>query len=48
MAINYNKYINSTGTHYISNTGHDERGKYQGGQAGGYTLMRESYRHTEE
>ena len=34
MAINYNKYINSTGTHYISNTGHDERGKYQGGQAG--------------
>ena len=34
MAINYNKYLDSTGTHYISNTGHDERGKYQGGQAG--------------
>lgn len=30
----YSKYINSTGTHYISNTGHDEHGKYHGGDAG--------------
>lgn len=30
----YSKYIFSTGTHYISNSGHDERGKYSGGQAG--------------
>lgn len=30
----YEKYKNSTGTHYISNTGHDENGKYHGGQAG--------------
>lgn len=30
----YEKYKNSTGTHYISNTGHDEKGKYHGGQAG--------------
>lgn len=38
----YNKYINSTGTHYISNTGHDENGRYHGGtagdQGGEYTL----------
>ena len=34
MATNYNKYINSTGTHYISNTGHDENGKSYGGKAG--------------
>lgn len=31
---NYSKYINSTSTHYIANTGHDENGKYHGGQAG--------------
>lgn len=31
---NYSKYINSTGTHYIANTGHDENGQYHGGQAG--------------
>lgn len=30
----YEKYKESTGTHYISNTGHDENGKYHGGQAG--------------
>lgn len=37
MAINYNKYINSTGTHYISNSGGDERGKIYGGAAGDQT-----------
>lgn len=37
MAINYTKYINSTGTHYISNSGSDERGKYKGGTAGDQT-----------
>lgn len=39
---NYSKYINSASTHYISNTGHDENGKYHGGaagdQGGEYTL----------
>lgn len=34
MAINYNKYIMSTGTHYISNSGKDENGAYHGGKAG--------------
>lgn len=34
MAIDYNKYIYSTGTHYISNSGKDENGKYTGGTAG--------------
>lgn len=34
MSINYSKYINSKTTHYISNTGHDEHGKYRGGEAG--------------
>lgn len=33
----YDKYIYSTGTHYISNSGSDERGKYTGGQAGDQT-----------
>lgn len=33
----YAKYINSTGTHYISNSGHDENNKYSGGQAGDQT-----------
>ena len=28
------RYINSTGTHYISNSGSDENGGYSGGQAG--------------
>lgn len=30
----YDNYIYSKGTHYISNSGHDERGQYHGGQAG--------------
>ena len=34
MSINYDKYINSSGTHYISNSGHDENGSYAGGAAG--------------
>lgn len=34
MATDYRKYILSTGTHYISNSGSDERGKYKGGKAG--------------
>jgi uncharacterized protein YgiM (DUF1202 family) len=33
----YSKYINSTGTHYISNSGSDERGKYHSGSAGDQT-----------
>lgn len=37
MAINYNKYIESTGTHWIGNSGHDERGRYNGGAAGDQT-----------
>ncbi|MBQ3423653.1 MAG: SH3 domain-containing protein [Clostridia bacterium] len=34
MAINFDKYILSTGTHYISNSGSDERKQYHGGAAG--------------
>lgn len=34
---NYDKYIKSTGTHYISNSGHDENGKYHGGKSGDQT-----------
>ena len=34
MATNYDKYINSTGTHYISNSGSDENGNLHGGKAG--------------
>ena len=30
----YEKYIGSTGTHWISNSGQDERGQYTGGKAG--------------
>lgn len=37
MAINFNKYIYSTGTHYISNSGSDENKKYTGGVAGDQT-----------
>lgn len=37
MAIDYNKYINSTGTHYISNSGSDENKAYHGGVAGDQT-----------
>lgn len=28
MAINYTKYLDSTGTHYIANSGHDENNRY--------------------
>ena len=34
MATNYSKYINSTGTHYISNSGSDENGALHSGKAG--------------
>lgn len=34
MATDYKKYILSTGTHYIANSGGDERGKTTGGKAG--------------
>ena len=34
MAIDFRKYIMSTGTHYISNSGKDENGTYHGGKAG--------------
>lgn len=37
MATNYKKYILSTGTHYIANSGSDEDGKLHGGQAGDQT-----------
>lgn len=37
MSTNYRKYILSTGTHYIANSGSDESGKYHGGQAGDQT-----------
>lgn len=37
IMANYDKYINSTGTHYISNSGSDERKKYSGGKAGDQT-----------
>lgn len=33
----YSKYINSTGTHYISNSGSDENKKYTNGKAGDQT-----------
>lgn len=35
--MSYDKYINSTGIHYISNSGSDERGKYNSGSAGDQT-----------
>ena len=34
LDVKHAKYINSTGTHYISNSGSDENGGYSGGQAG--------------
>jgi len=37
MAINFDKYLYSTGTHYISNSGSDENGGYTGGKAGDQT-----------
>lgn len=37
MATYYKKYILSTGTHYISNSGGDEKGGIKGGKAGDQT-----------
>lgn len=37
MAIDYAKWIDSTTTHWIANSGSDERKKYHGGQAGDQT-----------
>ena len=37
LSATHAKYINSTGTHYISNSGSDENGSYSGGQAGDQT-----------
>ena len=37
LSATHAKYINSTGTHYISNSGSDERGQYRGGEAGDQT-----------
>lgn len=34
MAVDYDRYILSTGTHYISNSGSDENGGTRGGRAG--------------
>ena len=37
MAVDFKKYIESTGTHYISNSGHDENNRYNSGAAGDQT-----------
>jgi hypothetical protein len=37
IMADYSKYINSTSTHYIANSGSDERKKYTGGAAGDQT-----------
>lgn len=37
MAIDFDKYIYSTGTHYIANSGSDENKAYHGGKAGDQT-----------
>lgn len=37
MTINYDKYLYSTGTHYIANSGSDENKQYKGGKAGDQT-----------
>lgn len=37
MAIDYDKYLYSTGTHYIANSGSDENKAYHGGKAGDQT-----------
>jgi len=37
MAIDFKKYIMSTGKHYIANSGSDENKKYHGGKAGDQT-----------
>ena len=36
---NYDKYINSTSTHYISNSCSNEHGDLHGGQAGDQTEL---------
>ena len=35
--VNYDKYIYSTGTHWIANSGKDETGRYNSGRAGDQT-----------
>jgi hypothetical protein len=37
LSVTHAKYIHSTGTYYISNSGSDENGAYSGGQAGDQT-----------
>ena len=37
MAIDYDRYIHSTGIHYIANSGSDENKSYSGGRAGDQT-----------
>ena len=37
MAINFKKYIDAKSTHFIANSGSDERKKYTGGEAGDQT-----------
>lgn len=37
LSATHSKYINSTGTHYISNSDSDENGAYRGRQAGDQT-----------
>lgn len=37
VAVDFDKYLYSTGTHYISNSGSDENGGYTGGRAGDQT-----------
>ena len=37
LSTTHAKYINSTGTHWISNSGSDENGTYKGGKAGDQT-----------
>jgi len=37
LAIDFPKYIYSTGVHYIENCGHDENKRYKGGKAGDQT-----------
>ena len=37
MSINFDKYLYSTGTHYIANSGSDENKQYKGGKAGDQT-----------
>lgn len=37
LSATHSKYINSTSTHWISNSGSDENGNYRGGEAGDQT-----------